>query len=150
MTTHFITVKEQTMEILSGVCVSCWAKAPIAYTLGILTYLIGGQNFNAGLAIIVLVSIDLVTALMAEYKQGLPIESRKALKSTTKLVVYGLFLSAIHLTEVILPGTTFLDEAALSFLAITEAISVMENIGRMGYPIPLKILNRLNELKTGK
>ena len=138
------------MEIYAGACVSCAFKTPASSVLGGLVYLIGGQNLQAGIALIMIVSIDLVTAMMAEYKTGGRIESRKALKSTTKLVVYGLFLSAIHLTEMIVPGTTFLDEAALSFLALTEAISVMENIGRMGYPIPLKLLNKLQDIKETK
>ena len=150
MATHITTIREQIMEIYAGACVSCAFKTPASLVLGGLVYLIGGQNLQAGIALIMIVSIDLITAMMAEYKTGGRIESRKALKSTTKLVVYGLFLSAIHLTEMIVPGTTFLDEAALSFLALTEAISVMENIGRMGYPIPLKLLNKLQDIKETK
>lgn len=138
------------MEIYSSACVACWGKAPIAYVLGIFAYMIGGQNFQAGIAIIALITIDLVTAIMAAYRAGDPIESRKALKSFTKVTVYGLFLSAVHLAEVVVPGTTFFDEAALAFLALTEAISVMENVGRMGYPVPLKLLNRLRDIKNEK
>lgn len=150
MTHHITTIKEQIMEIYAGACVSCSLKTPLSVILGGLAYLLGGQNLNAGIAIVVLISIDMITAMMAEYKNGSPIESRKALKSATKLVVYGLFLSAIHLTEIIVPGTTFLDEAALSFLALTEAISVMENVGKMGYSVPLKLLNKLQDLKETK
>lgn len=150
MPTQLITIKEQLSEIVSAACIGCVGRIPLAYLLGILTYLIGGENFASGIAIIVLISIDLITALMAQYKIGEPIESRKILKTVTKLAVYGLFLSAIHLTEIVLPGTTFLDGAALAFLALTEAVSVMENIGNMGYAVPLKLLNRLRELKDQK
>lgn len=141
--THFGTMKSQVAEILSSGCTWCFLKVPLSFIGGIGLYLVGGGNVSAGIAIIVLVSIDLLTAIMAEYKNGNPIESRKALKTATKLVVYGLFLAAVHLTEAIVPGTTFLDEAVLSFLALTELISVMENIGKMGYPIPMLLLNRL-------
>lgn len=113
-------------------------------------YLFGEENIAPGVMVIVLVTIDLITALMAEYKNGNPIESRKMLKSTTKITVYALFLAAIHLTEKIVPGSTFLDEAALAYLALTEAVSVMENIGKMGYAMPLKLLNKMQELKETK
>jgi phage-related holin len=122
----------------------------MSYLLGTLAYLIGADNFGAIMGITVLITIDLITAIMAEYKNGNPIESRKMMKTATKLVVYTLFLAAIHLTEGIVPGTTFLDEMVLAFLALTEAISVMENIGRMGYAVPLKLLNQLREMRNNE
>jgi phage-related holin len=97
--------------------------------------------------VLTLIIIDLVTALAAEYKVGHAIESRKALKTVTKIVIYGLMVAGAHLTEEILPGTTFLDSAAISFLALTELISILENIGKAGYAIPKKLLNQLETLR---
>ena len=145
--THLTTLKHQIYEILNNSCNFCWFKIPISYILGMLAYLIGDGNFGSMIAITVLITIDLITAIMAEFKIGNPIESRKMLKTATKLVVYTLFLAAINLTEGIVPGTTFLDEMVLSFLALTEAISVTENVGRMGYAVPQRILNQLKMLK---
>lgn len=125
-------------------------KLPISILSGILAYLIGVENYASLVVIVVLMSFDLITAIMAAFKQGDPIESRRALKTATKLTVYCIFLSAMHLTESVIPGTTFMDEVAASFLALTEAISIMENIGRMGFAVPLKLLNQLKDLKETK
>lgn len=125
-------------------------KLVVSLISGLVSYLIGVENYASLVVIVVLVSFDLITAIMAAYKQGDPIESRRALKTATKLTVYCIFLSAMHLTESVIPGTTFMDEVGASFLALTEAISIMENVGKMGYAMPMILLNRLKELKDSK
>ncbi len=125
-------------------------KITVSIVSGILAYLIGVENYASLVVIVVLMSFDLITAIMAAYKNGDPIQSRRALKTATKLSVYCILLSAMHLTEQVIPGTTFMDEVAASFLALTEAISIMENVGRMGYAVPLKLLNQLKDLKETK
>ena len=145
--THFTTVRSQIAEILSSGCTWCWFKVPASFFAGAFAFLLGPQNYMGVVAVVILVTIDLLTAVMGEYVAGRPIESRKFLKSATKTVVYSLFLVATHLTEFVVPGTTFLDEMVLSFLALTEMISVMENIGKMGYSVPLKLLNKLQDLR---
>lgn len=147
---YAVILKQQMAEMYNGACVSCALKAPTSFIMGTVWYLVGGQNKSAVTAVIVLLAIDLVTAIMAKFKIGEPIESRKALKTATKTVTYGLFLAGAHLTEMIVPGTTFLDEAALSFLALTELISIIENIGKMGYAVPQKLLNRLVAARDDK
>ena len=148
--THFETIKMQVNEMVATASFALPWKLPISVVSGILAYLIGVENYASLVVIVVLMIFDLVTAIMAAYKQGDPIESRRALKSATKLTVYCIFLSAMHLTESVIPGTTFMDEVTASFLALTEAISIMENIGKMGFAVPLKLLNRLKELQETK
>lgn len=122
-------------------------KAIIAIGVISIDFLIGRENHTSMTMLIVLIAFDMVTAIIAEYKCGRPIESRKALKTATKIVVYGLMVSAAHLTEQIVPGTTFIDSAVISFLAVTELISILENAGKSGYAIPKKLLNRLDDLR---
>ena len=110
-------------------------------------YLIGADNQATMGMLVVLIAFDLISAVMAAHKTGLAIESRKMLKTTVKLIVYALMVSGAHLTESIVPGITFLDTAAISFLAITELISIIENVGKMGYAIPNKLLNKLSEIR---
>lgn len=141
------TVKIQLVEILTKACTICWFKIPVAIIVGMAGYLFGVENHASLLMLLVLIIFDMITAIMAEWKRGRAIESRKALKTATKTVVYGIFASGGHLTEQIVPGATFLDNAVISFLAITELISIVENIGHMGYAIPKKLLNRLEDLR---
>lgn len=122
-------------------------KVFIATLVSAAEFLFGIVNHSALIMLVVLVIFDFITAIMVQYKTGQPIESRKALKTTTKLVVYGIFSSGGYLTEQIVPGQTFIDSAVISFLAITELISITENIGKLGFAIPKKLLNRLEDLK---
>lgn len=128
---------------------TCWidVKAICACLLVISDYLTGIDNRNNMKILITLIVIDMITAIISEMKLGHKIESRKALKTATKIVVYGLMVSGAHLTENAIPGTTFIDNAAISFLAVTELISILENIGKAGYAIPKKLLCKLHNIR---
>ena len=122
----------------------------ITFSLGALWYLLGANNHEMLVALISLLAIDFITAMGGAYHTGEPIESRKALKSASKLTVYMLFIAAGHLTSVIVLDVTFTENAVISFLALTELVSIMENIGKMGYMVPQKLLNRLQDLRNAK
>ena len=141
------TIKRQINEIKFKGFSMLWIKIPSAYIIVSLDYIFGKENHQEILMLSILIIIDLFTAIFAEYKSKNPIESRKILKTATKFVIYYLMIAGSHLTEAILPGSTFIDNAVICFLATTELISILENIGKSGYAIPQKLLNKLDELK---
>lgn len=141
------TVLEQLGQIFVKACIWCWIKIPLAFGMSAVNFMFGIDTHENVLMLVSLITMDMITAVLAEYKVGHAIESRKMLKTGTKLAIYGLMASAGHLTEAIIPGTTFVDSAIISFLAITELISILENAGKVGYAIPKKLLNRLDELR---
>ena len=102
-------------------------------------------------ALTVLITFDLISGIFAAKKSGELIESRKVLKSAIKLAVYGILVSASHLTDVVvsIPETwTFsmnIEGIMIAFLAATELISIIENFGKAGFAVPKKLLNRLQE-----
>lgn len=98
-------------------------------------------------ALIFLVVIDFITGLWSARVSGEHITSRRAVKSAYKLVMYALLVSGAHLTEVVIPGKTYLEDIVTSFLAVTELISILENAGRMGYAIPKKLLKKLQDYR---
>lgn len=142
------TLKLHTDQIAIRISDSVLLKVAISLSVGIADYFVGTENFTTMGMLFTLIVFDLVTALIAQYKLGNIIESRKALKTATKLFVYTMLVSGTFLTEKIIPGTTFLDNGMISFLAMTELISILENTGHMGYAIPKKMLNRLEDLKN--
>lgn len=143
---YYSAIRQHSAEIVGAICSKASFKTASTLLVAGLDFFLGG-NKQTVFAIFVLVSLDFITALMAKFKIKEPIESKKALKTVTKIVVYGLFISAATITEKTVPGTTFMDEVAISFLAITELISIMENIAKMGYTMPQKLLNQLYTLK---
>lgn len=97
--------------------------------------------------------LDFITAIMREYKLGRKIESRKIIKTAVKLFVYGLLISASYITEAVIGIKAFnlpVTEIMATFIAVTELVSIMENVGDMGYVIPQKLLGRLKEIRDEK
>lgn len=141
------TIKAHVGEIGAKAVTGTWLKVPLAIAAGVVEYLIGADNKASMAALLVLIGFDLATAIMAKFKIGEEIESRKILKTATKTVAYALMASGAHLAEKIVPGPTFLDSAVISFLALTELISIIENVGKMGYAIPQKLLNKIVEIR---
>lgn len=99
-------------------------------------------------AVFVLVVFDFITGLTSAVKSGEHIKSFKIFRTALKLTVYCVMISAAHFTELAVPSVeTFTDEMVVAFLAITELISIIENCGKMGYAIPKRLLNQLEELR---
>ena len=140
---HFVTVIFQTKEILASVGSHVFTKGLLS-VLGVIgANLLGEENYKMLLFLGTLIVIDLLTGMIASITQGQPIQSRKAFKTATKATVYLLFFSASYLTHNIVPYSEFITTGVISFLAITELLSVMENMAKMGYALPAKLLNQI-------
>lgn len=140
------SVKTQVSEILGSASSLAVLKLPGTFLVGTAEWLFGVGNIASLQMLLALIVIDLITAIGAAFKTGKHIESRKALKTVTKMVVYGAMASAAHLSGVVMDAG-FIVTATLAFLAVTELISIIENAGKMGYAIPNKLLNKLTELR---
>ena len=125
-------------------------KIPVCFIIAGFTFMFGMQNHSLLKGLIMLVVFDAVMGLASSYVNGVQIESRRAFKGGAKLFVYAILVSAGYFTENIIPGNTLLDVGMISFLALTEFISIMENAGRMGFVVPQKILNQVISLRDGK
>ena len=125
-------------------------KSISSVALTIAAYLVGAEHIDAMNALMLLVVIDFITGLSSAKSTGEIITSKKSMRSAIKVVVYSLLVTSAHLAENVLPGDSFFENIVISFLALTEFISILENIGRMGYAVPLKLLNKLQELRDQK
>jgi toxin secretion/phage lysis holin len=109
--------------------------------------LFGFETKNILQALLILVIIDFITGILSAYAAKEQIKSKNAVRSAFKISVYGLLIAAGHLTEQVTPGGTYIEEAVTTFLALTELISIIENIGKMGFAIPQKLLNKLHKFR---
>ena len=100
--------------------------------------------------LLVLIVFDFITGLVAAKTTGVQITSAKVSRSALKVVWYGMLISGAHLAGNAAMYVTLIDDITLGFLAITELISIMENIGKMGYCTPQKLLNSLEEYTANK
>ena len=115
-------------------------------------FLFDSMTHDAIIALLILMLFDFITAIIVAYKTGKEIRSARAIRSALKITVYMLLVSSGHLAEVginvdMFP-LNFIDETIIGFLVVTELISIIENAGKMGYAIPNKLLNKLNQYKN--
>lgn len=126
-----------------------WAK--VAIVLVALPALFFNEIYNdAMLALLLLIGFDFASAIFAAYRSGEEIRSARAFRTAVKITVYFGLISVVHLAELSYLNFLPLSEAMLGFLAATEVISIVENVGRAGYVVPQKLLNRLREFRDSK
>ena len=118
-----------------------------SFLLPLFGMLFGFDNTMILRALLFLLVFDFFTGIIAAKMTKEPIKSKTAVRSAFKTAMYGLLVSTAHLTEQITPIATFIEEAVITFLALTEMISIIENVGKMGYAIPRKLLRRLQSLR---
>lgn len=100
--------------------------------------------------LLILIIFDTFTGVSTaiKYKR---FSSRGLRKFTKKIITYTLSMITVRLLEIILNPlvtTTMLSQTIIAFLAITEGVSVLENLSLLGVPIPSNILPLL--IKTLK
>jgi len=140
---YLLTIKQTVIQACtSDVVVKC---------VSILFVILANISFG-GVDAVVLVGVgmltmmDMMSALMREYKLGRSIESKKLIKTAVKLTVYGMMVSAAYITEsvIMIKGVTIpIVQIVATVISITEFVSILENAGAMGYAIPQKLLNQL-------
>lgn len=101
------------------------------------------------LAVLVLLVLDTILGTMASKYNNEPITSKRFARAVHKSFVYFSTISASYFTDVAIKsiGIAPFEPVVIGFIAVTEFISILENVGRMGYPVPRKLLNQLNGIK---
>lgn len=114
------------------------------------TFLFDVSHEKAIAAVITLIVFDFLTGISAAKYSGEEIKSAKVFRSAIKVVVYLTLIAGAHLIEVAGPAITAADDAVIAFLASTELVSLMENVGRMGFAVPKKWLNKLQRFRDSE
>lgn len=144
----FYSVKDQVLEAVASLVSWVVFKTPLAIVIGFFSYMFGNGSEAILGSLVILIIMDFVTAIAGKYKIGEEIESRKALKTVTKIFVYSIFISACHIAGTIISVGYVIDQIAISFIALTELISIIENVGKMGYVVPKKLLGQLHKMRN--
>ncbi len=106
---------------------------------------------EAHLALLILILLDFISGVSASKLLGEPIRSSKIRHSAIKVMAYFSVIAGAHLAEKgLFSYIAFIDETVLAFFLVTELISLIENVGRMGYETPQKILNQLKDYQKHK
>jgi phage-related holin len=149
-TNYFVMVIEYLEETWRALFSYGTCKMALSFIFTAFGLLVGVENYDILLGLGILILLDFLTGVMSSVRQGQSITSVRAVKTVTKSIVFLIFFAAANQTGLIIPGMyEFITTGIASFLALTEFISVAENVAKMGYSIPQKLLNQIKpEVQT--
>lgn len=123
-------------------------KICAAFLLVVL-FLFGNLYHDAIIAVFMLMIIDTLFGIGATFVENKPVTSRRFARVIYKGIVYLLAISAGYFLDSTLPFS-IAQATMVGFVGATEFISILENMGRMGYQTPKKLLNQLKDFQSQK
>ncbi|WP_310191533.1 phage holin family protein [Bacillus sp. 3255] len=93
------------------------------------------------------IGVDYVTGLVASLKEGKGLNSSVGFWGLAKKAFMLVVVMLAHRMDILL-GTDVLMTGAIYFYLANELISITENYGRMGYPMPPKLKEIIQVLKA--
>lgn len=117
----------------------CWTG-----WISLLIWLIGGFDLLAK-ALIALMFLDYLSGLWVGYKQQ-NLNSKRAFKGIQKKFLILVLLCGASIMNKLVPGLEFRTLVGL-FYCTTELLSIIENAGKVGVPIPVKLKKALEQLR---
>lgn len=124
-----------------------WTKLQMAITAigGWLGYFIGGVD-GLMTALLILMVLDYVTGIMCAIVNK-QLSSAVGFKGIFKKVLIIMLVGVAHIVDMHVVGTgEALRSAVICFYLSNEGVSVLENAGRLGLPIPEKLKTILAQL----
>lgn len=120
-------------------------KIVVSFGGAAVTYAFGGWSKALGV-LLTLIIIDYITGVIASWKDG-ELNSKIGMLGISKKIYIFFMVAVAHMADVSLGDAHFLRDAAIFFYISNELLSITENGGRMGVPIPSFITNAVKVLK---
>jgi toxin secretion/phage lysis holin len=108
-------------------------------------YLLGGWDIALKCLVIVMI-IDYITGVMSAIFNK-KVDSRIGLKGILKKVGYLCIVALSVILDTITGETGVIRTLVIYFFVANDGISIVENIAKMGVPMPKKLLDVLEQLK---
>lgn len=120
-------------------------KAIFATGLALVSFLFGVDLVVPITAVLMLVIFDFIVGVIVAYTEGTYC-SKKSMKTAYKILMYGLLISASHLTDLAMQTGTVFEIAMVGFLGANEMISIMRNANKLGYQTPKRFVDTLTQM----
>ena len=124
-----------------------WFKPVVAVSGAAASYLFGGWSSLLTI-LLTFVVLDYITGVVAAAKEG-KLNSEVGAWGIAKKVGTFVIVAVAHLVDSALGDAHLFRDAAIFFFLANELLSVIENLGRIGVPIP-PVLQRAVEVLRGK
>ena len=135
--THFNL--QQCKDIIVQVGNDGFLKLLVAYFMCFYAYAFGDGTVL--IPVFLLVIFDGILGVIKAIKNK-EVSSRGFIRGALKFLVYLILMGMSGILDREFPGQ-YATTTMKSFLMITEAISIMENVAALGWPVPLKLLEFL-------
>lgn len=110
-------------------------------------FLFGDLYNDALMAIVMLVVLDTITGVWASKNEGHAFTPQRFLIGWVKKVfIFCIAISSGYYLDTTIPGS-FTQYTVIGFIAVNEFMSIAENLGRLGYKTPQRLLNQLKDFK---
>lgn len=148
MTSNYFK-QQDTMEICTQLFAGYKMKAFLGFVFVALSFGFDSIHTKALIALMVLLWADSLSAMFVAYKTGQVISSAKFFRTPIKIGIYYGLIYFMHITEYGFPEPVrYLDDMMITFAVATEMLSILENVEKLGYPVPNKIIRVLINLKN--
>ncbi|WP_442601712.1 phage holin family protein [Paenibacillus sp. KN14-4R] len=111
----------------------------------IITYAFGGWSELLSFLVIAML-IDIVSGVAASMKEGKGISSAVGFKGSVKKVFMFVAILLAHRMDVLM-NSGFIMTGAIYFYLANELVSIIENYGRLGLPLPPQVKDMITALK---
>jgi len=124
-----------------------WFKGGVAVCGSLVTFLFGGWSAVLG-ALLALIVADYVTGFAAAGVEG-KLSSAVGFRGIARKVAIVTVVAVAHLVDSAMGTNHVLRDGAIWFYLANELLSITENVGRIGLPLP-PILKQAVEVLRGK
>lgn len=110
-------------------------KQLLLWLLAITSYLLGADSYQMLIILLILILVDLITAITAAYKRGVSIKSSKLGRTIEKLIGYTALIIVAKLIGDVAQMQGF-QKLIIAFYIAKEGYSIVENAKKIGIPVP--------------
>lgn len=113
---------------------------------GIITYLLGGWDI-ALITLAVFMVLDYITGMTASYITKEWSSETGAIGLLKKGTIIIMIILGVFLDRLVTGDTWIFRNVIAMFYIANEGLSIVENCGRIGLPVPERLLNALEQLR---
>lgn len=125
--------------------VDYWVKASITALGATFGYIFGGWSLLLQL-LLALVIADYATGFLASAIQG-KLASSIGFKGIAKKIMIFVMVGVAHLLDKVIGDGAMIQSAVIAFYAFNELLSIVENFGKAGVPVPSVIRQAVDVLR---